>query len=124
MTGPAPKLRPFKRVKSVLLEEVSFSDPLSDRMTLVTVCKPAKPRPWRVRPSSSMAHACAPAARALPIMMKRIDAWRTECRPKTSAICPYSGMVDVEASVNAVTIQLSWVSAAVKAINKSRQLPL
>jgi hypothetical protein len=45
--------------------------------------------------------------------MNRMDACRTEWRPKTSEICPYSGIDDVDAKVNAVTIQLNCASVAV-----------
>lgn len=99
----------------MLVNEVSFRDTLSDKMTFVTVCRPAKPSPCRARPTSSIAQARAPAASALPMRMNRMDAWRTECRPKTSEICPYRGIVDVDAKVNAVTTQLNCASAAVRA---------
>ena len=97
----------------MLVNEVSFRDTLSDKITFVTVCRPANPSPCRARPISSMAQACALAASALPMRMNRMDACRTEWRPKTSEICPYNGIDDVDAKVNAVTIQLNCASAAV-----------
>ena len=78
-------LTPFNHMKIVLFKEASLSETLSEGTILETIPSPAKPSPWKARPSNSMGQSCAPAPRALPISTKNIE---------------------VAASVNAVTIQL------------------